>query len=77
MKSIREIPDNQLIEGLFFGWCEEGDLNPHALRHTPLKRTCLPIPPSPRTESQSLKSETEGLSERFFLDFTCEVNTQR
>lgn len=25
----------------------EGDLNPHAFRHTPLKRTCLPIPPLP------------------------------
>src|ERR1035437_5603291 len=24
----------------------EGDLNPHTLRHTPLKRTCLPIPTS-------------------------------
>lgn len=21
-------------------WCEEGDLNPHAFRHTPLKRCC-------------------------------------
>src|ERR1700730_1181568 len=24
-------------------WCSGGDLNPHALRHTPLKRTCLPF----------------------------------
>src|SRR3954465_9142052 len=23
--------------------CSEGDLNPHALRHAPLKRTCLPF----------------------------------
>ena len=23
--------------------CSGGDLNPHALRHTPLKRTCLPF----------------------------------
>src|SRR4051812_18392070 len=24
-------------------WCSGGDLNPHAFRHTPLKRTCLPF----------------------------------
>src|SRR5215831_12009545 len=33
---------------VFFGQpifllCSGGDLNPHALRHTPLKRTCLPF----------------------------------
>jgi CheY-like chemotaxis protein len=27
------------------GWCSGRDLNPHTLRHTPLKRACLPIPP--------------------------------
>ena len=26
-----------------FPLCSGGDLNPHALRHTPLKRTCLPF----------------------------------
>lgn len=26
-------------------WCAERDLNPHALRHYPLKIACLPIPP--------------------------------
>src|SRR5207253_3487232 len=26
-----------------FHSCSGGDLNPHALRHTPLKRTCLPF----------------------------------
>ena len=25
-------------------WCERRDLNPYAMRHTPLKRACLPIP---------------------------------
>ena len=25
-------------------WCEEWDLNPHVVRHTHLKRACLPIP---------------------------------
>ena len=29
-------------------WCGEGELNPHALRHMPLKHACLPVPPSPR-----------------------------
>ena len=28
--------------------CSGRDLNPHGLRHTPLKRTCLPIPPPER-----------------------------
>src|SRR5437667_11933736 len=26
-------------------WCRRGDSNPHGLPHTPLKRTCLPVPP--------------------------------
>ena len=25
------------------GWCRRRDLNPHGLRHTPLKRACLPF----------------------------------
>ena len=29
-------------------WCAGRDLNPHTLRHTPLKRTCLPISPPAR-----------------------------
>ena len=28
-----------------FKWCSGRDSNPYALRHTPLKRVCLPIPP--------------------------------
>ena len=27
------------------GWCSGRESNPHALRHTPLKRVCLPVPP--------------------------------
>ena len=27
------------------GWCSGRDSNPYTFRHTPLKRTCLPIPP--------------------------------
>jgi hypothetical protein len=30
--------------------CSGRDLNPQAFRHTPLKRTCLPIPPPERCE---------------------------
>ena len=30
---------------LFNYWCSGGDSNPYTFRHTPLKRTCLPIPP--------------------------------
>lgn len=26
-------------------WCERRDLNPHAVKHYPLKIACLPIPP--------------------------------
>ena len=26
-------------------WCEEGDLNPYGIYHTPLKRARLPVPP--------------------------------
>ena len=29
-------------------WCPGRDLNPHGLLHTPLKRTCLPVPPPGR-----------------------------
>ena len=31
---------------VFLFWCEEWDLNPHVVRHTHLKRACLPIPAS-------------------------------
>ena len=30
---------------MFLKWCAGQDLNLHGFRHTPLKRTCLPIPP--------------------------------
>jgi hypothetical protein len=30
--------------------CSGRDLNPQAFRHTPLKRTCLPVPPPERRE---------------------------
>src|SRR5262245_61990455 len=30
---------------LMQGVCRRGDSNPHGLPHTPLKRTCLPVPP--------------------------------
>jgi hypothetical protein len=31
------------IRSLDEGWCSERDSNPHAVKHTPLKRTCLPF----------------------------------
>ena len=30
-------------ERRYLGWCRRRDLNPHGLRHTPLKRACLPF----------------------------------
>ncbi len=40
-------------DSIFFGkgWCREGDLNPHGVTHTPLKRARLPVPPSRRLHS--------------------------
>jgi hypothetical protein len=43
-----KIAQKSLKSLVFFGQpkfllCSGGDLNPHALRHTPLKRTCLPF----------------------------------
>ncbi len=34
--------------------CAGGDLNPHGLRHTPLKRMCLPVPPP----AQNIKQQS-------------------
>ena len=36
--------------------CSGRDLNPHALRHTPLKRTCLPISPPEQIEERNFYS---------------------
>src|SRR5689334_23050734 len=45
--SYVRVPRSTVIErsalSISEGWCSGGDLNPHALRHTPLKRTCLPF----------------------------------
>ena len=41
LKAAPEITSE--ISGLGKRKCSGGDLNPHALRHTPLKRTCLPF----------------------------------
>lgn len=29
----------------YLSWCRRRDLNPHPVKDTPLKRTCLPVPP--------------------------------
>ena len=34
--------------------CSGRDLNPHALRHTPLKRTCLPVSPPEQIAERNL-----------------------
>jgi hypothetical protein len=34
--------------------CSGGDLNPHAFRHTPLKRTCLPFHHPSEQEERNL-----------------------
>ena len=33
------------------GWCSGRESNPHAFRHTPLKRVCLPVPPPERSRA--------------------------
>ena len=44
------------------GECSGGDLNPHALRHTPLKRTCLPFhhPSDPAKFNQERRKARRG-----------------
>src|SRR3989304_9954438 len=39
-------------------WCRRGDLNPHGLPHTPLKRACLPVPPL-RPKSRKSKNVSQ------------------
>src|SRR6266446_474271 len=56
--------------------CSGRDLNPHGFRHTPLKRTCLPIPPPEHfgrggllsRQDRSCKCSFESVlsSQRFF-----------
>ena len=50
-KSIKSVA-NCGAANLFL--CSGGDLNPHALRHTPLKRTCLPFHHPSDTEEGNL-----------------------
>ena len=40
----------KLAKTLVLLWCSGRDSNPQAFRHTPLKRTCLPVPPPERRE---------------------------
>ncbi len=51
-----------------FQWCSGRDLNPQAFRHTPLKRTCLPVPPPERREKEfSADRHDWQVSSAFFL----------
>ena len=48
--------------------CSGGDLNPHALRHTPLKRTCLPFHhPSKVSESKEKSISIARVACKFLL----------
>ena len=47
-------------------WCGRWDLNPYALRHTPLKRTCLPIPALPLDPANLILSYFAGSCKYFF-----------
>ena len=50
--------------------CGRRDLNPHALRRSPLKTVCLPIPPLPQLgaiEQQSVRSLQNQIWFRFSL----------
>ena len=41
---IHRVSDSRLgVSTQAARWCSGRDLNPHAFRHTPLKRTCLPF----------------------------------
>jgi hypothetical protein len=44
----------------------ERDLNPHALRHTPLKRTCIPIPTSGQKRNKYKTKKPFFLRNGFF-----------
>src|ERR1700682_6751806 len=51
--------------------CSGRDLNPHAFRHTPLKRTCLPFHhPSPECSMQREMSRRRRFLASLFLLFT-------
>lgn len=40
------------IKGVSKKWCAGGDLNPHAVKHMPLKHACLPVPPPARDQNK-------------------------
>ena len=55
--------------------CSGGDLNPHAFRHTPLKRTCLPFHHPSESGKESLPLRDRRAREKFRLmgDGGCEI----
>ena len=57
-------PFRSLFFPPFCRWCSGRDSNPYALRHTPLKRVCLPIPPPEQLskEEGGLRGMAESLS---------------
>src|SRR5437867_10975484 len=44
-------PPPQVLARAGREWCPGRDLNSHGFPHTPLKRTCLPIPPPGQSRS--------------------------
>src|SRR5262245_27165614 len=58
-----ESPHRQATAVRALAWCPGRDLNSHGFPHTPLKRTCLPIPP-PGHASSCTSCESKS---RYFL----------
>src|SRR5262245_24245156 len=50
-------------------WCSGRDLNPHGFRHTPLKRTCLPIPPPELLRGARTCSEARTFRKESFQNY--------
>ncbi len=60
---------------VFLFWCEEWDLNPHVVRHTHLKRACLPIPASSQINVAIIAPENTDVN-GFLRNFPQKTATQ-
>ena len=61
----------------YFKWCGRLDLNQHTLRHTPLKRTCLPIPPRPHPMIQGTQDAVPGLRSKGEVELTSQNSIRK
>jgi len=50
---IIQIKNPRTTSGILLHWCAGEDLNLHVLRHTHLKRACLPIPAPAQIQSRA------------------------